>query len=343
MKRYTALARLAGLLCLVIGSVSNPAFSQTSNGDEPAFDRLRQTVKSDYFNLGVVVQTVGDLVWDRDGLPGNNGFSIATSRLKVNGELDFGLGYFVQTDFARSPALLDARLSYKIAEYLSVDAGLFKAPFSAEFLIGAPSIDFVNRSQTVSTLAPGRQVGVGLRGGTSDGMFGYRVGVFNGNGRTLSGNDNNRLMYTARVTTRPNVSNGFLEVGANLAFSEDNSAGFNGDRLLFGGDFRWTMERLLVSAEAIYADLDPVAGMSRQPFGYQATVGYMLDPDRHQILGRFDSFDLDTIGGSSDFIVLGYNFWPSQAFEFQVNYLIPVHDGSRVGDQQILVNFQVAF
>ncbi len=68
----------------------------------------------------------------------------------------------------------------------------------------------------------------------------------------------------------------------------------------------------------------------------------MLDPGRHQLLVRWDALDFDN-GITSQFVVLGYNFWPSRAFEFQVNYLIPVHDGSEVSDQQILVNFQVAF
>ncbi len=339
----TILLRVTTLASVLLMGPALTAFSQTTSQDEPAFSRLTQAVKSDEFSVGVVVQAVGDLIWDRGGLPGNNGFSISTARLSVRGDLDFGLGYFMQTDFSRSPALLDARLSYRLAEQLVLDAGLFKAPFSAEFLIPAPSIDFVNRSQTVSALAPGRQLGVGLRGGTSDGMFGYRVAVLNGNGRSLGGNDNDRLMYVGRVSTQPNLNEGSLEVGVNIAFSEDDIGGFTGDRLLFGGDFRWTNDRLMVSGEAIYADLDPVVGDSRSPFGYQATFGYMLDPGRHQLLGRWDSLDLDTPAGSTDYFVLGWNFWPSQAFEFQLNYLIPVHDGSDVADQQVLVNFQVAF
>jgi hypothetical protein len=335
--------RLSILVSVLFLSTWRTAISQTSGQDEPAFTRLTDAVKSEEFSVGVVVQAVGDLIWDREGLPGNNGFSISTARLSVQGDLDFGLGYFLQTDFSSSPALLDARLSYRIAEHLSLNAGLFKAPFSAEFLIPAPSIDFVNRSQSVSVLAPGRQLGVALRGGTADEMFGYNVGVFNGNGRSLQGNDNGRLMYVGRVFTRPSMSEGSLEVGVNIAFSEDDFGGTPADRLLFGGDFRWMRDRVFVSGEAIYADLDPVVGDSRQPFGYQATLGYMLSPARHQILARWDALDLDTPAGHSNFIVLGYNFWPSQAFEVQVNYLIPTHEGSDFADQQVLVNFQVAF
>ncbi len=325
-------------------STAGSAYGQSADQDEPLLGQLRRMVKSEPFSIGVVVQAVGDFAWDRGPVTGgNNGFSIATSRLSVRGNLDFGLGYFMQTDFTRTTPILDARLSYQITENLGLDAGLFKAPFSAEFLIPAPSIDFVNRSQVVSTLAPGRQVGVALRGSVNERLITYGAGVFNGNGRRVTGNDDNNLMYVGRLVVRPSVSSGTLEVGANVSFSKDDNATFQGNRFLVGGDARRQWDRWLASAEFIYADLDPDVGPGAQPFGYQATVGYMLDPGRHQILGRWDSLDLDGGATTRNFIVLGYNFWPTQAFEFQVNYLIPVFDGSDAGDQQILLNFQVAF
>ncbi len=333
----------AAAVCLVTMCLLLPiTASAQDQADEPDFEQLERFLKRGYFNLGVVVQTVGDFIWDRDPMGGQNGFSIATSRLKVDGDLDFGLGYLFQTDFARSPSLIDARLSYQISPRLRLDAGLFKAPFSAEFLIAAPSIDFVNRSQVASILSPGRQVGVALAGSAAQGTFSYSAGVFNGNGRSLSGNDNDKLMYAGRVVARPSVEEGKFEIGANIALSEDDTGAFAGERLLFGGDVRREWSRWMVSGELIYADLNPELGEDRQPFGYQATVGYMFEPGRHQVLARWDSFDFDN-GFDTQFIVLGYNFWPSRAFEFQANYLIPVHDGSETSDQQLLVNFQVAF
>ena len=93
----------------------------------------------------------------------------------------------------------------------------------------------------------------------------------------------------------------------------------------------------------IYADLNPVAGADRLPLGYQATVGYMLRPDRHQVLARWDALNLDdSVSGERQFVVLGYNVWPSTPFEFQRNDLIPV-SGGNTDNHQILVNFHVAF
>jgi hypothetical protein len=342
-RRLTSVAVLASVATLLFAI---PATAQDETATEPLFDKLEQTVKSDVFNVGLVLQTVGDLAWSRDvTTPGRNGFSIPAARVRLSGALDYGFDYMVQTDVTRSTVLLDLRLSYHLTRRLTLDAGLFKAPFSAEFLIPLPSIDFVNRSQAVATLRPGRQLGVSLRGNTADSKLDYRVGVFNGNGGTLSGNDNNGLMLVARAATYPGVTEGSLEVGINFAYNEDNTGTLVGDRTLLGADVRREWEAWLVSGEFVWSNVDPVAGPERNPFGYHVTVGYMIEPGRHQILGRWDSLDLDVGPSTADqnYVILGYNFWPSRAFELQINYLIPTADDAEVGDQQILVNFQVAF
>lgn len=305
--------------------------------DEPIFEELSRHFKQPYLDVGLVAQAVGDFVFDREDTAGNNGFSIAAARLRAQGELDFGFGYFFQTEFTSSTPILDARVSYRYSPALIVDAGLFKSPFSAEFLIPAPSIDFVNRSQVVSALAPGREVGVALRGRTPSRQLFYSVGVFNGNGRQgISGNDNDGFLVAGRLAFTPELDGAFLEIGGNGAVSEDPAR----DRALLGLDFRFTQARLLVSGEAIFATFDPDFGPDQDPHGIHATFGYMLVPDRHQLLLRLDTYDPDDADNRS-FLVFGYNFWPSQPFEFQLNYLFPFDDD--VGDHQFLINFQVAF
>ncbi len=86
-------------------------------------------------------------------------------------------------------------MNYKVSNELKVDAELFKAPFSKNFLTGSESIDFVNRSQVVSILAPNRQIGVKLSGSFSGKTISYQAGVFNGNRYANNNNDNNDFMY----------------------------------------------------------------------------------------------------------------------------------------------------
>jgi len=70
------------------------------------------------------------------------------------GNIDKKFSYFFQFDFTKSSAVLDAKLRYQYSTAFGIDAGLFKAPFSREYLTYAADIDFINRSQVVSTLAP---------------------------------------------------------------------------------------------------------------------------------------------------------------------------------------------
>lgn len=329
------------LCCLTLLLIIPTAQAQTTPEDEPLYEQLVRRFKTEPLSVGLLAQAVADYQFDRAG-PGN-GFSLAAARLSVRGALDHGFSYLFQTDFVKNPVILDARVSYAFSPAFVVDAGMFKAPFSAEFLIPAASIDFVNRSQVVSALAPNRQIGVALRGRTTNRLLGYSAGVFNGNGRRLAGNDDNNLLAVGRLVLTLPLSDGALDVGGNVAYSRHDREAFAGSRLLVGGDARLTYARLLVSGEVIYATVDPDQGITRNPLGYQATLGYMIRPDRHQVLARWDALDLDDgLVAERQFIVLGYNFWPSTPFEIQLNYLIPVA-GEDTDNHQILINFQVSF
>ncbi len=63
--------------------------------------------------------------------------------------------------------------------------------------------------------------------------------------------------------------------------------------------------------------------------------------EKSQLLVRWDKFEPDSGESSPDFFVFGYNLWPTQPTELQVNYVIPTRGD--FGDQRVLVNAQVAF
>jgi hypothetical protein len=303
-----------------------------------ALDRLF----GEQIELGALVQTVGQITLDPPATdPGTNQFNVATTRLKLSGSGPSGFRYMAQTDFTRSLVLLDARIGYRFGPGATLRAGLFKAPFSGEFLTSAANIDFVNRSRVVSSYAPNRQVGASLYGETG-GPVGYEVGIFNGNGRTLSGNDNNRFMYTGRLTFSPELQTGSLKIGTNVAFSEDAHAGFRGSRTLIGVDARFERGPLLLSGELIRAELDPTGASEREPLGYHLTAGFAPVPGRHQLVARLDQIDHDTLTDTPTQVVFGYNLFATEAYGLQLNYVLPFGDGADTGDHQILANFQVA-
>ncbi|UCF18436.1 MAG: hypothetical protein JSU87_10845 [Gemmatimonadota bacterium] len=351
VKKLSRFPLVATVLCAVIAT-ANPLGAQQEEQNEPLYDELVRTFKKKSLSIGALFQTVGVFEWERS-LPGGNGFSIANMRLLLYGELDSGFGYFFQTNFARSPTVLDAKMYYKISPALIIDAGLFKAPFSREFLTPASSIDFVDRSRVATLLVPGRQLGVQARGEFAGGEFAYSAGAFNGN-RFIEANinDNNDFLIVGRLSYLPRQFQGAgdadrLEVAVNAGFSKDADVvqvgfpnGFAGDRALVGGDVRFTRKNLLLAGEIIAVSLDADDGAEVDPYGWHLTAGYMVGR-KAQALVRWDKFDADTGGSNPDQLVLGVNVWPTQPTEIQVNYVIPTSGG--VDAQLLLLNFQVGF
>lgn len=319
--------------------------------NEPLFRQLVERFQTPYLSLGVLLQTVADFQAERT-LAGKNGFSVANFRLRLSGELDHGVSYLLQTNFAQSPAILDARLRYRPSPYVVLDVGQFKSPFSHEFLTPASSIDFVNRSTVVSQLAPGRNLGAQVRFTDSARTIGLDLGVFNGNGIAPAGNDNNDFLYTARVAGTPvdEVIEGrrrrTVRVGANVAVSNDAPDGpcitFCGTRVLLGADARLALDRVLVAGEFLYGDIPGPPGiLDPDPTGWHLTGGYLVSP-MVQLLGRWDSFDADLNQGRRDVLVGGLNWWPTTVTEIRLNYLVDLGDAAP-DRNQLLVNFQFGF
>lgn len=333
------------LLCLLLLTAPLSALA----ADEPLFDELVSKFKSKSLNIGMLLQVVGDFQTERT-FGGTNGFNISNARLVIDGELDGGFGYLMKTSFTRSPVILDAKMYYRLSSLVTLDVGLFKAPFSREYLTGAGSIDFVNRSQVVSALVPGRQIGIQLSGRSESKTFAYWAGMFNGNG--YGANDNDRFMSVARVSAFPNIAteshkNDKLEIGTNFTYSDDSNAtlgggflsNFNDRRTIYGGDFRLTYGLFLFSGEVINTDFEFLGGVKRSASGFHATTGYMVTR-KSQLLLRWDSIKASWRLIDSDLLILGYNLWPTKATELQVNGIFPTSSGQKA---QLLINAQFAF
>lgn len=114
----------------------------------------------DALRVGGLVQA--DAYLGRTGGP-NDGFRARSARLRLGGQAE-GLSYVVQTDFTSSSPLLDAYVQLPLANRVRLRGGLFKTPYSAEFLTSRPRIRFAERARVVNALAPNRQAGVQLSG-----------------------------------------------------------------------------------------------------------------------------------------------------------------------------------
>jgi len=298
--------------------------------------------------------TIGGLV-QTDAYLGGSGpdqFRARSVRLRLGGSVR-DLRYVVQTDFASSTVLLDAYARLPLTPRLRVTAGLFKTPFSAEFLTPRPAILFAERARVVNALAPNRQAGVTLAGTLLPNRLTATVGVFNGT-RGLGPNDNDLFLYVGRLDGQRPLGPGRLEVGTNLAYSVDDAVAlrdlgrpsFAGTRFLFGVDARYETDRWLLAGEVDTGELDPrgvgIPGRARtaDPFGFYLAAGADV-AENHQLLARFDQFDPDTPAqvAPDDQLTLGYNYRPSSVLRVLLNYQAPA-DG--LSDGFLTARLQVA-
>ena len=117
---------------------------------------------------------------------------------------------------------------------------------------------------------------------------------------------------------------------------------FKGTRLLLGGDVRLTRTRWLLSAEALYARLNPAgAGATTHPLGFHVTMGYKLT-DQAQLLLRWDDFEADGLADDVRTITVGYNHWLTPFAKLQLNYIVDPEE-SGFEHHQILLLSQVGF
>lgn len=321
--------------CWVGGvAVSLTCGTQAAFAQDRLWDDLQGRIKSEALSLGALFQFVGDVQSERT-FPGENGFSVANFRFSLSGRLDGGVDYLLQSNFG---GLLDARIGWQLHPYATLDVGRFKTPYSREFLTGAGSIDLVNRSQSVSALAPARGLGAAVRG-LAQGLQ-YSVGLFNGGGG-VGGNARGNFLGVARLAWHREGRELALNAawnGDRRRLAEGSDPTFANLRRLFGADARVVQGPWLVSAEV---DMGSGAlGSGSDPWGGFFTVGYLVR-ENSQLLLRLDHFDPGPPGEERTLIIPAWNLWPTSATELQVNAVLPV-DGFG-GEPQLLVNLQLAF
>ena len=328
------------LLTLLVGLVPSAVGAQSADR-EPDLEALRALFQRPELTLGMLLQAVVD-----PGLDGEPAAAqVAAARFRLSGVLDGGFRYDLQTNFAASPSLLDARVGWSPNASFAVDAGRFKTPFSRELLTYAGSIDFVDRSRVVSTLAPNRQVGVRLSG-QLDEHVSWAAGGFTGGSNNVPG-EPMLGVFRLEGSGIQASEDALLSLGGQVAFGQDGAIGrgvggnaFRGDGLLVGLDGRFTSGDLLLAGEYIRGEWEPDFGGEGDADGLYVTVGWHLE-ENHQVLARWDRYRSVTAAEADDAIVLGYNVWPTGASEIQLNGIFPLRDS--VLPYRLLVNFQIGF
>jgi phosphate-selective porin len=150
-------------------------------------------------------------------------FDVRRARLKVGGHgFEPWLSYYFEYDVPSS-SLLNWTLEIEKNPKASVRVGQWKAFYSRERTVSSGRQQFVDRSIVNRPFTLDRQMGVSLYGRLGEGSvgdFNYWVSAFTGMGRGVRSNDDQKLMYMARLQWNPfGRAVGFA--GGDVAGSED--------------------------------------------------------------------------------------------------------------------------
>jgi phosphate-selective porin len=170
-------------------------------------------------------------------------FRLRRARINLTGDFAEQFDFKVEGDFENSDGINSNRTAFEATDIFvnwhqfaeaNVKAGQWKAPFGLEQLTPDPSLIIIERSLPTGAITPERQIGVQLWGKPfaniwPDGkdLLTYYAGIFNGNGRNITNNDNNNFMYVGRLEST--LFKGFfgkdssLKLGADVLNSRDDA------------------------------------------------------------------------------------------------------------------------
>ena len=258
-------------------------------------------------------------------------FRLRRMRINVTGEFaeefDFKLeGEFASTDMSitvrnamgatiasnstrTSFAGLDLWANWHQFPEFQIKLGQYKAPFGFEQLSSDPKLLTAERSQVTSALTPERQIGLQIWGKPLTNVFPeqkdlltYYAGIFNGNGRNITVNDNDQYMFAGRLEVQPwkgklSGADAWVKFGGNALSSQDAS----GTNLSPAGSVRVNSDGSLSSFTA------PTAA-ERHGYGFDAVFHW----GPFDLMGEYlsESFEGRTVNGVmpafSDFRAEGY-------------------------------------
>lgn len=253
-------------------------------------------------------------------------FRIRRMRVKLDGWIYAKeLTYELQWDLADTSGnqLQDANLDYDFTggrKLFRLKAGQFKAPFSQQQLTSSGNQQLVDRSLLDAFFVPGRQLGLQLWGQIGPQAYpdfvDWRVGVFNGNGRTSTANDNDEFEYVTRVMVSPWGSVGYSESNLEAYDLRVSFAGEynNNDTIVqpaagartgtdvetFGtGVVVKAFKSLFVYGQYFSGESETPAGVETKRDGWMIQGGWLLTP-KWEIAGRWAELDPNTDTDNND-------------------------------------------
>src|SRR5437867_2186400 len=170
-------------------------------------------------------------------------FRLRRARINLTGEFAEQFDFKLEGDFENSDGLNSSRTAFEATDIFinwhqfpaaQIKIGQWKAPFGLEQTTPDTSLYTIERTLPTGAITPERQIGIQLWGKPfanvwpdQKDLLTYYAGVFNGNGRNTTVNDNNNFMYVGRLESTLFKSKlwgqeSSLKLGADVLNSRDD-------------------------------------------------------------------------------------------------------------------------
>ena len=298
-------------------------------------------------------------------------FRLRRARINLTGDFAEQFDFKIEGDFENSDGLNSSRTAFEGTDifvnwhqfpWAQIKVGQWKAPFGLEQTTPDTSLYIIERSLPTGAITPERQLGIQLWGKPlasiwpeQKDLLTYYAGIFNGNGRNITNNDNNNFMYVGRLESTLFKSKmwgeSYLKLGADVLNSRDDAGTnisqtlnlkVNADGSLSPFTLPTAAERTAWSVDAWlklgpfdligeyleeYVNGRTVNGVPGMPDfttnGYYITAGYFLIPKKLQLAVQWQ--DLNPGQKGSDgirSITGGLNYYiHGDDIKLMVNYI----------------------
>ena len=282
-------------------------------------------------------------------------FRLRRARINLTGEFAEQFDFKIEGEFENSDGISSSRTAFSGTDIFinwhaipeaNIKVGQWKAPFGLEQITPDTTIFTIERSLPTGALTPERQIGLEIWGKAlthlwpeQKDLLTYYAGIFNGNGRNTTVNDNNNFMYVGRLELLPFKGKLFgqdasLKLGADVLNSRDdkgtnispagnllvNTDGSLSAYTLPGADERtaWSVDAGLhlgpfdLIGEYFQEDVDgrTVAGVSPgfvnfEPSGWYAQGSYFIIRDKLQAAVKWEALNPGQFGSDGIHSITG--------------------------------------
>ena len=345
--------RILLIFIALFAFTTNSSFAQGCEDDAPASSTSGVPSTSNMTFFGYIQPMFESHFTDAN----ENTFKFKRARLGVRGRVNRSFSYYVAletSDFVSSDGnvyLLDAFITYDKHEWTKFSMGSFKQPFGLEVTTACHALTTIDRAIVSDQLvAPQRDLGLMMLGGTSKTKFRYSLALMNGRGLGVKDN-NTKKDVIGRASYK---LFDFLTVGGSFRYGYPNNNDL--DRTTYGAEFLINYKGFAVQGEYIYDEgdynraADGGCGSTPLELGEKRAGAYVMATynvnEKFQPVFKYEYFDQDLDIkkiGYQEMMTLGVNYFINAKTRLQVNYQNKIETGLSIDNDALLMQLQVRF